>query len=43
MDKSMNYLEMVEHFMDMGMDEDTACKEAYAFMYPDKYDPEDYE
>ena len=43
MDKPMNYLEMVEHFMDMGMDEDTACREAYAFMYPDKYDPEDYE
>lgn len=43
MDRQMNYLELVEHFMDMGMDEDMACREAYAFLHPDKYDPDDYE
>ena len=43
MDKSMDFLEMVNQFIDMGMTEDNACREAYATMYPDKYDPEDYE
>ena len=43
MDKPMNYLDMVEQLMDDGMDEDTACREAYAIMYPEKYNPEDYE
>lgn len=39
----MNYLELVEHLMNLGMDEDTACKEAYAQIYPEYYDSEDYE
>jgi len=39
----MNYLEMIEELMDMGLDEDTACREVYAQMYPENYNPEDYE
>lgn len=39
----MDFLELVEEFIQMGMDEDTACREAYAELYPETYDPEDYE
>lgn len=39
----MNFLEIVEELMDQGFDEESACKEAYAQMYPDRYEPEDYE
>lgn len=39
----MSFLEVVEMLMDMGMDEESACKEAYAQMYPERYDPGDYE
>ena len=39
----MSFLEMVEELMDMGLDEDSACREAYVQMYPESYDPDDYE
>lgn len=39
----MSFLEIVEELMDSGMDEESACREAYAQMYPESYDPEDYE
>lgn len=39
-----NYLELVEEFMDKyGYDEDTASREAFATMYPEKYDADDYD
>ena len=40
---TMDFLELVEQFMDMGMDEDAATREAYAVLYPENYDPKDYE
>lgn len=39
----MSYLDLVEEFMAMGLDEDMACQEAYAEMYPESYDSTDYE
>lgn len=39
----MSFLDLVKEFMAMGLDEDTACQEAYAEMYPESYDPTDYE
>lgn len=40
----MNYLELVDYLMDeYGMDEDTACREASAELYPDTYDANDYD
>lgn len=38
----MNYLELVDYLMDMGLDEDTACREAYAELFPESYDSDDY-
>lgn len=37
-----DFLEIVEELMDMGLDEESACREAYAELYPDTYDAEDY-
>ena len=42
-ESKMNFLEIVEELMDCGLDEDSACREAYAELNPDQYDPEDYE
>lgn len=39
----MNYLQRVEELMDMGMDEDTACREASAELYPESYNADDYD
>lgn len=39
----MNFLELVETYMSMGLNESDACREAYRDMYPDKYEPEDYD
>lgn len=38
-----NYLELVEELMGMGLDEDTACREASAELYPETYDANDYD
>lgn len=38
-----SFLEIVEELMDQGWDEESACREAYAELYADSYDPEDYE
>ena len=37
-----DFLEIVEELMEMGLDEDSACREAYAVLYPTTYDAEDY-
>ena len=39
----MSFLDIVNELMDMGLDENTACREAYAELYSEKYDAEDYE
>lgn len=39
----MSFLDIVMDLMATGLDEDTACREAYAELYPDNYDPTDYE
>ena len=39
----MSFLEMVEELMDIGLDEDSACREAYAQTHPESYNPDDYE
>ena len=40
----MNYLELVEYLMsEYGLDEDTACREASATLYPETYDADDYD
>lgn len=39
----MNYLERIEELMDMGWDEDSASREAYAEFFPESYNPEDYD
>lgn len=38
----LDFLEIVNELMEMGIDEDTACQEAYAQLYPEGYDPKDY-
>lgn len=38
-----NYLELVEELMELGLDEDTACREASVQLYPESYDASDYE
>lgn len=39
-----NYLELVNELMEMfGLDEDTACREASAELYPETYDANDYD
>lgn len=43
MGSKMDYLRIIEDLMDIGYDENTASREAYALLYPDRYDPEDYE
>lgn len=41
---SRNYLELVEFLMDeYGLDEDTACREASAELYPETYNADDYD
>lgn len=39
----MNFLERIDELMELGWDEDSASREAYAEFFPDKYDPDDYE
>lgn len=41
--RRMNYLERVEELMDMGLDEETACREASAELYPETYNADDYD
>lgn len=38
-----NFLERVEELMNTGWDEESACREAYAELHPEEYNPEDYE
>lgn len=38
-----DFLQIVEELMDNGIDEDTACREAYACLYPDSYCAGDYD
>lgn len=39
----MNFLELIDYFMEQGWSEDEASREAYAMCFPDEYEPEDYE
>lgn len=41
--KMMNFLDMVSKLMDMGLDEETACREAYAETNPESYNADDYD
>ena len=41
--KKINYLERVEELMNLGLDEDTACREASAELFPETYDANDYD
>lgn len=38
-----SFLDIVQDLMDMGLSEDVACREAYRELYPESYDPLDYE
>lgn len=42
MDSKRDFLKIIEELMDIGYDENTASREAYALLYPDRYDPADY-
>lgn len=39
----MSYLDRLNELMELGWDEDSASREAYAEFFPDRYDPDDYE
>ena len=39
----MSYLERIEMYMEMGLNEDDAGREAYRDTHPEDYDSEDYE
>lgn len=41
--ENMNFLELVDHYMDQGYDEDLACRMATYDLYPETYDANDYD
>lgn len=41
--QEMSYLDLIEMYMESGMNEDDASRTAYSEMFPDKYNPEDWE
>lgn len=43
MNEKSSYLQAVAEFMNMGLDEDAACREAFALLYPETYDASDYD
>jgi len=40
---SMNFLELVDYYMDMGYDEDLACRLAHWDLHPETYNADDYD
>ena len=43
MNERSNFLQLVEDFMNMGLDEDTACRAVFAQFFPEIYDANDYD
>ena len=41
--ENMNFLELVDHYMDQGYDEDLACRMAAYDLHPETYDANDYD